>query len=186
MKKKVIHLVEPDEGDFRVLRSALEGLGYEVVAMADPEAALEAFPSLAPDLVLTAYPLPTATGEDFAYQTKRISPVTPVIGIIRRGMREVARDAITYGCDDFVTKPVDAQLLADKVRRLLASPQDLPDREDLRGIREDPTSSPEDLPAAPQDLPTAPQDRPTAPQDLPTAPQDLPTAPQDLPPIPEP
>ena len=123
MKKKVIHLVEPDESDFRALSSVLEGLGYEVVATRDPDAALEAFPSLAPDLVLTAYPLPTALGENFTYQVRRISPATPVVGIIRRGMREVARDALTNGCDDFVTKPVDPQLLEEKLRRLLSRPE---------------------------------------------------------------
>ena len=122
MKKKVIHLVEPDESDFGVLKAVLDGLGYEVVAMANPEAALEAFPSLAPDLVLAAYPLPTATGEDFVYQVGRISPTTLVIGIVRRGMREVARDALTHGCDDFVTKPVDPQLLEEKLQRLLSRP----------------------------------------------------------------
>lgn len=122
--KKVVQLVEPEEHDCRSVKAVLEDLGYEAVAMGDVEAAVEVFPYLLPSLVLTAHPLPTADGTDFAGHVKRQSPGTLVVGMIRRGMREVARDALTHGCDDFLSKPVDAELLATKLHELIGRPEE--------------------------------------------------------------
>lgn len=129
MKKKAVQLVEPDERDCRSVKAMLEALGYEVVAMGDVDAAVEVFPYVAADLVLTAHPLPTFHGRDFAAHVKRESPRTLVVGMIRRGMREVTDDALSNGCDDFLSKPVDPELLGIKLRQLIGSPDDWPHAE---------------------------------------------------------
>ena len=126
MARKLILLVEPEENDCRAVKAMVEGWGYEVIAMGDVEAAIEVLPYAAPDLVLTAHPLPTpAGGRDFASHVKARTPRTLVIGMIRRGMREVARDALTNGCDDIVSKPADPQILSVKLRDLIGSPDDV-------------------------------------------------------------
>jgi CheY-like chemotaxis protein len=125
MARKVILLVEPVENDCRAAKAMMEGWGYEVVAMGEVEAAIEVLPYAEPDLVVTAHPLPTpAEGRDFATHVKTRAPRTLVIGMVRRGLREVARDALTNGCDDILTKPVDPQILSAKVRHLIGGPDD--------------------------------------------------------------
>lgn len=123
MRTKTILLVEPEEEVCRAIKALVESLGYEVVAVGDVDAAVEVFPYVEADLVITAHPLPTAEGVDFASEVKRLAPHTQVIGILRRGLREVARDALTYGCDDIVSKPVVAELLSLKLRHLIGSPE---------------------------------------------------------------
>ena len=99
---------------------------HQIRIRSDVEAAIEVLPYAEPDLVLTAHPLPTpAGGRDFASHVKARTPRTLVIGMIRRGMREVARDALTNGCDDIVSKPADPQILSVKLRHLVGSPDDV-------------------------------------------------------------
>ena len=125
MARKRVLLVEPEENDCRAVKAMAEGWGYEVVAMGDVEAAIDVLPYAIPDLVLTAHPLPTpAAGLDFASHVKRVAPRTLVVGMIRRGLREVARDALTNGCDDILSKPADPQILSAKLRHLIGSPDD--------------------------------------------------------------
>ena len=124
MNPKSILLVEPDEPHCRAVKAMVEALGYQVHSVSDAESAVHVFPYAEPDLVLTAYPLITAEGRDFAALVKRASPRTLVVGLIRRGLREAARDALTNGCDDFLSKPADAELLAIKLRLLIGSPDD--------------------------------------------------------------
>ena len=101
------------------MRGLLEELGYRVTACADSRSALVVLATTPHSLVLTAYPLPTSTGDDFVAAVAAIAPRTPIMGIIRRGMREVARDALTNGCREFVSKPVDPELLARLVEGLV-------------------------------------------------------------------
>lgn len=127
MARKVVLLVEPTEGDCRAAKAMMEGWGYEVYAMGDVEAAIEVLPYAEPDLVVTAHPLPTpAEGRDFATHVKARAPQVLVIGMVRRGLREVARDALTHGCDDILTKPIEAEILSAKVRHLIGGPDDEP------------------------------------------------------------
>lgn len=112
-----ILLVESDEQDRALIQGLLGELGYDAVACADPGSALAAMRDALPALVLTAYPLPTSTGGDFVAAIRQRSPDLCIVGMVRRGMREVARDALTHGCKEFVSKPIDPELLA----RLLAS-----------------------------------------------------------------
>src|SRR5688500_18673431 len=127
MARKRILLVEPTESECRAAKSMLEGWGYEVVAWGEVEAAIEVLPYAEPALVVTAHPLPTpAEGRDFARHAKNRTPRTLVIGMVRRGLREVARDALTNGCDDILTKPIEGEVLSAKVRHLIGGPDDGP------------------------------------------------------------
>lgn len=127
MARKRVLLVEPTESDCRAAKAMMEGWGYEVVAMGEVEAAIEVLPYADPALVVTAHPLPTpAQGRDFATHVKNRTPRTLVIGMVRRGLREVARDALTNGCDDILTKPIEPEILSVKVRHLIGGPDDGP------------------------------------------------------------
>jgi len=117
-----ILLVDPDEQDRVVLMGILNGLGYPVVDCADADAAFASIAIRPPAVVITAYPMPMNSGADFLAAVRQVAPQAVVIGIVRRGMREVARDALTYGCREFLSKPVDPQLLASHLSAVLATP----------------------------------------------------------------
>lgn len=124
MRAKVVMLVEPDQRECQAAKAALETLGYEVVAMGDVDAAVAVFPYVEANVVLTAHPLRTATGQDFATHAKRTSPKTLVIGLVERSRADAARHALTSGCDDFISKPLAPEILANKVRLLIGASSD--------------------------------------------------------------
>ena len=119
MTPRAVLLVDPEEADSDHLTAILEALGYRVIAVADPAAALPSLGDASIAAILTSYPFPDAAGDDFATTARRVAPAIPIIGVIRRGMREVARDAMTNCCDEFLSKPVDAELLGRKLGQLI-------------------------------------------------------------------
>ena len=119
MTRHVVLLVDPEEHDHSVVKSVLEAAGYDVRSFIDADRAREAFNQATAQAVVTTHPLPMADGEDFATAVKERFPQLPVVGMIRRGMREVARDAVTHCCDTFLSKPVDPELLISKLRELM-------------------------------------------------------------------
>lgn len=123
LSPKSILLVEPDERACRAVKAMVQALGYHVHSIADAESAVHVFPYTQANVVLTAYPLLTPNGGDFAAFVKRSSPRTLVVGMVGR-LRQAARDALTNGCDDFISKPVDPELLGIKLRQLIGSPDD--------------------------------------------------------------
>ena len=133
MTPRAVLLVDPEEADSAILSAILEGLGYRVIAVADPAAALPSLKNADVAAILTSYPFPDAAGDDFAATARRLAPDIPIIGVIRRGMREVARDAMTNCCDEFLSKPVDAELLGRKLRQLVGSPESPPNGQPMAG-----------------------------------------------------
>ena len=113
-------LVEPNERDCREATALLRGLGYEVIALSDVEAAVAVFPYTRADLVITAHPLPLPdSGRDFATFVKQASPGTTVIGVVARGGIEVVRDALKGTCDQLISKPVTLEVLQPALAELL-------------------------------------------------------------------
>ena len=122
MTRHVVLLADPEEHDHSAVKAVLEAAGYDVRSFMDADLARDAFEQGTVQAVVTTHPLPMADGEDFATAVKERFPQLPVVGMIRRGMREVARDAVTHCCDTFLSKPVDAELLISKLRELMPEP----------------------------------------------------------------
>ena len=122
MTARTVLLVDPDDGDRRSIEDLVAALGYRVTSVTTPEAAEQAMRADMPDLLLTSHPLPTAAGGDFVEDVTGAFPDLCVVAMIRRGMREVARDLLSHGCADFLSKPVEEELIATKLRDLIGGP----------------------------------------------------------------
>jgi two-component system response regulator HydG len=101
-------------------------------------AAIESIKHRPPDVVVTDYKLGgDVNGMDVLREAKRISPETEVILITAFGSESLAREALSQDGDiqayDYLTKPIDVDLLRDKVSR--AAKQALAARE-ARMLRE--------------------------------------------------
>ncbi len=99
----------------------LENLGYQVVGMSDPSAALERFQKDkdAFDLVITDKTMPQMTGFGLAQAIKRIQPDIPIL--LCTGFYEIkdTEKARSVGVKTIVAKPLDKQSLAEAVRKIL-------------------------------------------------------------------
>lgn len=117
MSKRV--LVVEDDADLRnLLRSILEGEGYDVDAAHDGYEALRRLDHRAPDLIVLDLMMPRLDGAAFVAQLEQMGlrPGIPilVLSAAERGADEARR----IGAEAYVSKPFELLALLDQIARL--------------------------------------------------------------------
>jgi CheY-like chemotaxis protein len=117
-------LIADDFADTRsMLRRMLEPYNYSVVEAADGREAVEMARRAHPNLILMDLNMPLVDGLAAAQQIReskescRDVPILAITAFDTYGMKEAALEA---GCDDYITKPIDALELDRVMRRLLS------------------------------------------------------------------
>lgn len=116
-----------------VLSTALTDLGHEVLSAEDGEDAWYSFHRAAPRIVITDWMMPKLNGLDLCRKIRadRRLRYTYLIMLTALGGRESFLEGMNAGADDFLTKPVDIDILharvrvAERVVRLQAEVNDL-------------------------------------------------------------
>jgi DNA-binding NtrC family response regulator len=113
-------LVVDDDHAFRVSTSALlRDDGYDVLVAADAKEALATLRSQRFDLMLLDLRLPGADGLRIAEALRLWGEDIPILLISGFGTVEAAVEALHLGVDDFLSKPVEPELLSRRVAELL-------------------------------------------------------------------
>ena len=118
MDLKRILVVDDEAQITRVLRRSLSAHHFEVRTAADGVSALELFPDLKPDLVITDLSMPDMDGIALCREIRKISSV-PIIVLSVRGDEKIKVEALDAGADDYVTKPFGMDELLARVRAAL-------------------------------------------------------------------
>lgn len=96
--------------------------GYEVVVAMDGRQAITDAGTVKPDLILMDMSLPNIDGWEATRRIKQ-DPATaeiPIIALTAHAMSGDREKALTVGCNDYETKPIEFKRLLDKMARLLA------------------------------------------------------------------
>ena len=104
-----------------VLKVKLSAACYETVQAVDGAGALRTASELQPDLILLDLMLPDIEGVE-VLRRLRADPLTrdiPVIIITARQDRDAKMRALHMGADEFLSKPIDDQMLLARLRSLL-------------------------------------------------------------------
>jgi two-component system cell cycle response regulator DivK len=119
---KRILVVEDHELNLDLLVQLLEE-EYEVLTAMDGAAGLEAAERERPDLIVMDLSLPVIDGWEAARRLKANEELKriPIIALTAHAMMGDEERARRCGCDDFLTKPLDEDLLFEKVERLLGA-----------------------------------------------------------------
>jgi DNA-binding response OmpR family regulator len=122
-------LVVDDEPDLRMIfRLSLEGEGFEVREAADGAEGLELLAAEPPDILILDVMMPGMDGFEVltAMRQRGLAPATrTVLATCRTSERDHLR-GWELGADEYLTKPFEADELADRLRHLLScSPDDL-------------------------------------------------------------
>jgi two-component system response regulator HydG len=112
-----IMVVEDDRGMCSLLETDLKLRGFQPVCFSSPTEALAALRHEVYDVVLTDVRMPGVTGLQLCGEVGRIRPETPVIVMTAFGNMETAIEALRAGAYDFITKPVEMDLLAAAIGR---------------------------------------------------------------------
>ena len=111
-------IVEDDLIQAELLAGTLSSEGYDVVTYPDGQAALEALEAGANvDVVVTDVSMPRMTGLQLCEALKNSRPELPVIVVTAESKLETAVTALRVGAYDFLSKPVEPQLLLPCVGR---------------------------------------------------------------------
>lgn len=116
-----ILLVEDNEMNRDMLSRRLERRGFEVIMAADGEQGLVLAESERPDLILMDMSLPVLDGWEATRRLKSASQTQsiPIIALTAHAMAGDEAKALSVGCDDYDTKPVEMSRLLDKIRKHL-------------------------------------------------------------------
>lgn len=112
-------LVVDDESQIlRVLRTALQSSGFEVVTGSDGVEALHQFEMTEPDIVITDLSMPVMNGLELTKALREVSDV-PIIVLSVRNTESMKVQALDSGADDYLTKPFSTPELLARVRAQL-------------------------------------------------------------------
>jgi two-component system, OmpR family, response regulator MtrA len=111
-------VVEDDASLREVMTIGLEGEGFRVALAEDGPAALLAFSSQAPDLVVLDVMLPGLDGLAVCREIRKVS-LTPIIMLTARASTTDVVEGLESGADDYVTKPFDFSELVARIRSVL-------------------------------------------------------------------
>jgi signal transduction histidine kinase len=115
--EKSILLVDDEEGIRKVLSIALSDMGYHVRTAENGVEALRIFKDERPPIVLTDIKMPEMDGIELLRRLKKVSPDTEVIMITGHGDMDLAIKSVKYEATDFVTKPINDEILEIALNR---------------------------------------------------------------------
>ena len=114
-----ILVVEDDPGQSEQLAGFLSDLASKVLIAPDVPAARAILSSETVDVVVTDLQLPGESGVDLLAWSRGENPFVDFIVVTAYGSVETAVEAMRRGAFDFLTKPLDLDVLEIRIRRLL-------------------------------------------------------------------
>jgi CheY-like chemotaxis protein len=119
-----ILLVEDNEMNRDMLSRRLTRRGFSIVMAMDGEQAVAVAQAERPDLILMDLSLPIIDGWEATRRIKATEATKhiPIIALTAHAMSGDREKAMSAGCDDYDTKPIEMPRLLDKMNALLALP----------------------------------------------------------------
>ena len=115
---KTILVVEDTELNIDLITQLLED-DYNIVIARDGQQGVEQANAHKPDLILMDISLPIMDGYTATRQIRSTMPTVPIIGLSAHAMDNDAGKAIEAGCNDYLTKPINDDLLFKTLRKYL-------------------------------------------------------------------
>ncbi len=111
-------LVDDEEGIRRFLGLSLEDMGYEVQTADNGQSALKLFRTFKPAIVLTDIKMPVMDGIELLRKLKEEHADTEVVIITGHGDLDLAIEALKHEAADFITKPINNDVLEISLKRI--------------------------------------------------------------------
>jgi two-component system cell cycle response regulator DivK len=121
MANPIILYIEDNSDNRLLVRRVLVAEGYEVIDAANAEKALEWLASGHPDLILMDINMPDIDGYTLTARVRSMPgfETVPIVALTANVMRGDREKSLEAGCDGYIQKPVDIDLLPAQVLRYL-------------------------------------------------------------------
>lgn len=122
IRKKIL-LVDDSQTSIFVERMILKDRPYDLLVARDGEEAVRSAESHLPDLILMDVVMPRMNGFEAVEEIRKRDAIRdiPIIMVSTRGEAGNVETGFEQGCNDYVTKPVDATELLTKVDNLIGA-----------------------------------------------------------------
>lgn len=116
-----ILIVEDNPVNLDLVMQLLED-DYELLTAEDGQSGLDIALQERPDLILLDLSLPKKSGWDVCAELKESlgSEVMPIVALTAHAIKGDREKALQIGFDDYVTKPIDEDLLFDTIEKHLS------------------------------------------------------------------
>ncbi len=120
-KQHTILYVEDDPNNRLLIRRILMAEGFTVLEAPNAETALRILQASPPDLILMDINLPEVDGYTLTAKIRALPDFEhlPIIALTANVMRGDRERTLEAGCDGYIQKPVDVDLLPDQIRQFL-------------------------------------------------------------------
>jgi two-component system, cell cycle response regulator DivK len=121
MSGAVILYIEDNIDNRTLIRRILTAEGYDLMEAGNAKEAMEILKSIRPGLILMDINMPDVDGYTLTAQIRATSgfegvPIVALTANVMRGDRERSLEA---GCDGYIQKPIDIDLLPQQIERYL-------------------------------------------------------------------
>ncbi len=121
-EKSIILYVEDNHDNRNLIRRVLESEGYAMTEASNAEDAMLKIHTIRPNLILMDINMPGMDGYALTARIKATPgfanvPIVAVTANVMRGDRERSLEA---GCDGYIQKPIDIDILSQQISRFLA------------------------------------------------------------------
>jgi len=121
MQRKKILCVDDSATILMMERMILNKGPYDLITASNGEEAVNKALAERPDLILMDIVMPTMNGFDACRRIRQeeLIKATPIIMVTTRGEVQNMENGFESGCNDYVTKPINATELLTKLRNFL-------------------------------------------------------------------
>lgn len=118
----MILYVEDNYDNRKLINRVLTAYGFNMHGVANGHSALTFLEENTPDLILMDINLPGIDGYTITRQLRQMERFshTPIVALTANVMKADQDKSIAAGCDGFIQKPVDIDILPDQIHAFLA------------------------------------------------------------------
>lgn len=114
-------LIEDDRNAARMVSKILEPQGFVVHHAANGLSGLKLAREIHPQMILVDMDLPDLEGKVVVVQLRSEpnSGVIPIVAFTAENSARAKRLALAFGCDDFISKPIDTRTFPETLREII-------------------------------------------------------------------
>src|SRR5512135_1223637 len=120
MSRQILY-IEDNPDNRTLVRRVLQSEGYLVCEAVDGPSGLKIAAEQRPDLVLMDINLPEIDGYEVTARLKQLPGLNrvPIIAVTANVMKGDREKTLAAGCDGYIQKPIDIDLLPSQIERFL-------------------------------------------------------------------
>ncbi len=117
--RKRILVVDDEVATLTLLRRVLSPEGYDIITSTSGTEALQLFQQEKPDIILLDVIIPQIDGLNVLRRIREQDPIVGIIMISALTSEKIARNAILFGANDYMTKPFTFHDLRSRIKEVL-------------------------------------------------------------------